>query len=403
MMLDEFIEKVYNHIMNREIEKANKIIDILIKEYNFERRNILTKIKKYNSDINGDEETFNKNYEFYKATKCKYFKLAYPIIIKYINNEEINGISVMEKEALKTLRERCNEFTKIIDEIISKAEVHNSLGFLDIAPNSTKNYEIEFYQLYKSSNPIDLYKKFNWDGKKFYSKLQLFKQKYQSKKDQEIANYLEEKFNEYLKIYNHIKIVVPVASTGIEKELIASLLNANCSIYEYCDKNYKYSVGEIKQALKTFYGCKAPEIIQKLNSIESPRLDCKLNYIAYKIKTDPNFDILEYYSLTKLSPKDFYKKMQIEDRIISKFVSNNSKGSYIDRAKYLSFNKNYVLKTTYIVRGKVITEEEKQMIFKFLDDNEIPFNQFTYRACQNKYLDGKIDSIHKIKIHKGSF
>ena len=61
------------------------------------------------------------------------------------------------------------------------------------------------------------------------------------------------------------------------------------------------------------------------------------------------------------------------------------------------------LEVKRIIHGVEITEEDKINIFNYLENNEIPVDRFTYRACINKLLDGTLDFEQKNKHLKGSF
>jgi len=295
------------------------------------------------------------------------------------------------------------EYKPAIDKIIEM--LTNELDFLDINSDTVINkYEYEFMQLLKSKNPVELFRKFNWNIETFYSKLDLFKNKYISKADIEHANYLEQKYQEYLQLYKQNRNVKnDLPKKLLPLELIEDLFNKNCSVYEYCDKNYQvYTVVEINKFIKQFYGIKAVEIIKELNSKEDPNFQLKLNNIALNIINNPNYTIIDYYLETKLKLRDFYSRVESR-REISTFVFTNSKRSFNDLHNCTSFSKDAELKSKHIIKGREITIEEKNSIFQFLENNDIPVDEFTYRACLNKLVDGSLEFNQKIKTYKGSF
>lgn len=406
MNKSELIELLYEYIMERKITEANNLIEYMVSNKIYIKSSILMKLKMYSSEYHQKEiKEFYENYKFFICQRYDYFKKVNSIVERFINNEDL----VLPKGDYKLLyylkkySETFPQFKPVVDEITEKLK--NKLNFLEIKEDSiTNKYEYEFMQLLESENPIELFRKFNWNLETFYYKLSLFRNKYISNMDIEYANYLEQKYQEYLQLYKRNKSKNNLPKAFLPLELIEDIFNNNCSIYEYCDKHYiTYTIGEINKFIKQFYGIKSNEIIKNLNSKDNPNLQLKLNNIALKIINNPNYTIVDYYLETKLNLDDFYRRVE-NRKEISIFVSSNSKKYFSNSHNHESyFSKNDELKTKRIIKGKEITIEEKNSIFKFLEDNDIPVNAFTYRACLNKLVNNSLDFMSKIKTYKGSF
>lgn len=407
MNKSELIESLYKYIMERKIKEANDLIDYMVNNKIYTRSTILSNVKKYGSKHHQNNmKEFYKNYRFFIYQKYDYLKKISSMVEKLIDGEDI----ILPEKSYKFLNylkiyvEKFPEYKPVIDKVIEN--LTNELDFLDINQDFVVNkYEYEFMQLLKSKNPVELFRKFNWNIETFYYKLDLFKNRYISKADIEHANYLEQKYQEYLQLYKRNRNTKKdLPKDLLPLELIEDLFNSNCSVYEYCDKNYQiYTVGEINKFIKQFYGIKGIEIIKKLNNKENPNFQSKLNNIALNIINNPNYTIIDYYLETKLRLSDFYSRVE-NRREIAVFVSANSKKTFTNSHNYVSyFNKNEELKAKNIIKGKEITIEEKNSIFKFLEDNGIPVDQFTYRACLNKLVDNSLEFMQKIKTYKGSF
>ena len=207
MNKSELIEQLYEYIMERKIKEANYLIDYMINNKIYTRSTILDYVRKYGSKHQQKNiKEFYKNYRFFIYQKYDYYKKINSIVEKIIDGENV----VLPEKNYKILDyfqkyiEDFPEYKPIIDEVIEN--LTNELDFLDNSLNKASKYEYEFMELLKSKNPIELFRKFDWNIETFYYKLDLFKSKYISKKDVEHANYLEQKYQKYLQLYKKIKI-----------------------------------------------------------------------------------------------------------------------------------------------------------------------------------------------------
>lgn len=109
-----------------------------------------------------------------------------------------------------------------------------------------------------------------------------------------------------------------------------------------------------------------------------------------------NMDILDYYMQTNLDLNDFLRiSKQLlsspSDIIkISQFVKKN-----LNLIKTAIVNKNQEMKTACSINGHEITIEEKEKIFTFLEQNNIPLK--LYHFALRKYLNGNLDLEQKVK------
>ena len=74
--------------------------------------------------------------------------------------------------------------------------------------------------------------------------------------------------------------------------------------------------------------------------------------------------------------------------------------SYNERI--VSINKQQELKVNRIIKGYYVTPDDKEAIFKYLEEEQIPLNMFTYRAALNRLVSGNYDFIQKINVYRGS-
>ena len=404
-MKNRELETLYYSVMNREVDKVTEMIN----NSEFTKPVILRKLREYSAEVHSENDiAFKYNYKFCMSMKFNYFRISYLMIKKYEDSKELPQISDFTVISyLNHFKNNFREYSKIVNEIIDKLlDSKGELQFYDKIDNHFSKYEDEFNQILNSENPISVYKKFNWNEKTFYKKLELFKAKYTSKNCKKIADYFEEQYKLYLNTYVTKKVAFEYRKDNISSsnEMFKNLLSSKCSIYEFCDQHLEYDVSNVKKQIELLCGSKSNEIIDKLNKLENPRLQCKLEYIAYQIINNPNFTIVDYYLLTKLKLSDFYSRIIIRDSKLSKFIANNCALQYNRRYNSICyFSKEQAFKSIRIVKGKSLTYEEKQMIFNFLENNNIPIDQFTYKTCENKLLNGDLDFEQKIKVYKGSF
>ena len=405
MNINELIEILYEYIMEKKIIQAKELIKYMVKNNVCEKLTILEKVRNYSreklSSID-DIKKFDLNYMIlinYKLREVSY------IIERYIKfgSLKINQQNYLLLINFKNYGKDFTELKLVVDEILEKFK--DDLSFLLINEQIMRStYEEEFKQLLKSKNPVELFRKFNWDDKNFYFKLSLFRKKYYCKKDQEYADYLEKKYQEYLKLYKFNNNSSSSTNNYFPLEAIKDLFASGCSIYEYCDRHLEYNVSDLVKTIKATCGEKAKSVLQNLQNLESQEFKQKLNNLLFQIINDPEFTILDYYSITKLSINDFKAKVECHNINFCEFITHNSEKNFnYSKKSYSRFNKEQEMKIKRIIHGVEITEEDKINIFNYLESNEVPVNKFTYRACINKLINGTLDFKQKNKYLKGSF
>lgn len=201
----------------------------------------------------------------------------------------------------------------------------------------------------------------------------------------------------------------------IAKSILEDVIASGLSIYEYCHINAGNRVTEIKKYIKQIYNSsdeknrESTRIIRELEEKENPNFINELNFIKEEIMYNDNFTVIDYYLLTKLHIDDFIKRVGM-NAMMNQFVGNNFQCSYThfynyaNKKQIVSINKDRELKLMRSINGRVITIEEKEAIFKFFEENEIPLNEATYSAAIRKIVNNELDFIQKINTYKkGSF
>ena len=126
-----------------------------------------------------------------------------------------------------------------------------------------------------------------------------------------------------------------------------------------------------------------------------------------------DFDIIDYFLITKYKLYEIYtsgsrvlSKNQLT--LLKKFKINNETADEVNRADKVAirdekrivgvqFDKN---NKPIPNTGRIITEEEKENLIKYLTENKIPINRFTYRALMKRYLKGYIIFEEEKKLTK---
>ena len=263
--------------------------------------------------------------------------------------------------------------------------------------------EGDFLYIFYSDNPVDTFKKFNWTKQEYERKKKFILDKY-GENSVEAMKYLDENFNEYFSKY---KIKYPKSiktssesSKEEKKDLILDVLASGKSIGEYCAEHLYYDVTDIHRTLEDLYRNNGKEFLVRevLNSRESWTFQYELKFIL-KDMEDENFTIIDYYLKTKLSLYDFKRLLINIDTYGAKVL-----GSFIDKYSTCMCAKNYEnpdkfkenkLKETYRIDNVELTEVDKNKIFSWMDENEMPYTSHTYKEARDRYLKGEL--IKKVK------
>ena len=256
---------------------------------------------------------------------------------------------------------------------------------------------------------IELLRKKNMNDKEYDKFLSKFQNRFPSQTEE--YDYLIDLYYKYLEKYNistEKKDNVYIGNLGstrpkkeVNLELFTNLYDSNLCIYEYCSKT----------------GYQVQEIEEYLNSIESNYPECKLSiktiktrdksqfmrymvYVTYKLYHLEEYDFLDYLEYTKLNIKDFYdiiQEIHFDEtmmRNLYKKLRQISPSKKWGNNYIYDINREEKLDSKTIINGRVVTREEKEKIFKFLDNNH--YSTSLYNIALKKYLNGKLDLDNKV-------
>lgn len=168
---------------------------------------------------------------------------------------------------------------------------------------------------------------------------------------------------------------------------IKSVVEYNKSIYEYCSKygGILADLNHMAQIIKD----DNPELYKqykKLCKDPSEEFNTYIKWVVMDIKVKGNdFDIFDYYYFTKLHPLTFRsicekiisaQNFKIVVSVLNKFYSYD----------YMTIDKEQELSGTIIIKGHEFSREEKEKIFDYLDENNMP--HIVFKAALRKYIDG---------------
>ena len=422
------IEQLYKYIINKDLEKANQFINSQNSK-GFSRTPLLEYLRKYVKTLSQDEqEKFKDGYEWFLSSSFEYFKVTMALMkemattgkIKVDFETDFSYINACLEHFLKKYPQYIKKITILQERLVNeknKLKATPKGGFINAYLSSKyrfATYEDKLYIVATSIDPVTTISTIGWSEAHFNEIMTLFRSKYKDKDSLNLAKQLETWFHESLKQEKAKKVTEDLKNDpqlNKAKEVLYDLLSSGLSIYEYCHIHGKYRVLEVKDFIRKIYGTsnvgkeKACEVISEIESREHENFMRELNSIIIQIENNPDFTILDYYSLTKLNIDDFYDKVGPQDAIIGRFVSTNSLSKCRNFSVRMAvFSPEEELNVSRIIKGREITREEKEKIFKYLEENDIPINQYTYRACLNKLVNNKLEFNQKLKTYaKGSF
>lgn len=268
----------------------------------------------------------------YDRYNSKYVKF----IIELLEMDEIKTINYFKKNDInvKTLKSSLEQFSKLFK---------NQTNEIDYIKNVINKYEIECSKASKKTDYINV--------SLFY--------------DQTDKDYINNRF-ESLYI-SKLSIEEFCSLTG------ESLVNTKVTVETYL-KNEKYCD-------------KAKEILARTSSKEFYN---NILSLAYEIDTNESFDAIDYYGSTRLKNSDFRD-------ILSNLVERTDLIRIVKKlnsiVKISNVNKTFELKSKKIISGREIKLEEKEMIFKYLEDNNLPIG--LYNVALKKYLNNNLKILKK--------
>lgn len=259
--------------------------------------------------------------------------------------------------------------------------------------SSCSLYEGEFYIIYNSKNPIDTLKRLSWTKREFEEKINFFKAKY-GNDDDGLADFFTAKFNEYYAKYKEKEEETEKINYQYEnaKRVVISVCSSNLSVAEYCDENLYCDMKNIKECvmLLTRRNKKVSKLIlEKINEKESPEFIERMNSIKEEIQNNKDFDIVDYYLRTGLSLSDFKTVVGTFpelNKLIDRNPLNLCTSRYSDPKSFKNKNANAILS----IDGITISDEDKDKIYEYMEENDIPYTQATYKAVVRKYISGEL-------------
>lgn len=423
------LEQLYEYIINKDVERANQFVNNQNSK-GFSKVTLLEYLRKYVRTLSNDaQERFKDTYDWFLSSSFEYFKVTMSLMKEMT---ETGKIKVDYKTDFAHLRTCLGAFVKkypkyseeitMIRKVLTEEQeaLQSNNNFSDITSffhqeSHTTTYEDKLYMVATSAYPSITFSRLGWSEKYFKKVMVWFKNKYSDEQSIVLAEQFEKWFYESLKQRTQKQMIedfeICIDKYAESKQVLYELLSSGVSIYEFCHIHGKYSVSEIKKHIRKVYSTadlgnkKVSEVILEIESREQKDFIEKLNNIAFQIQNNPNFTILDYYHLTKLSLDDFYDKIGFYSIEVSKFVTANSVVKRIGMGMPVSkFSQERELSVSRIIKGREITKEEKELIFKYLEENDIPIDQYTYRACLNKLINNDLEFNQKLKTYtKGSF
>jgi len=277
------------------------------------------------------------------------------------------------------------EKQSLLNEIIVKLNSDNPVKYLDIIYNLLicKTEKEAIIKLNKYKLKESTYNKY----------IELFEKNYPEQ--QEEIKFLKE-------LYKKCQDYFGLNKKNKQKDLsvylksIKEIIESGYSVEEFCSMYGKYTLTQIDDMAKKIR-LEYPDIYNEFINLcknSSDKFYTYIKWVAIDIKHNSNFDIFDYYYYTRLNPVDFLtiskrilskEQYQIVHPIVDKFL----------KVKDVKFNKKVELNGITIIKNIEITKEEKEKIFEFLDDNNMPYR--SYKSALRKYVNGDYRLIEYIE------
>lgn len=392
----------------------------------------------YNEGSYGDEElieSISHMYNIYYLDK-PLIKRWFDIYMKYVNKEislyeyleqfeqldldkssyitivfnYAKKVENMSKNEIKKMREKSNFYKNVLEYILNISSEKEIFELLTV------------YGKYKSKGIYYGNVQLNTLINHIYTFVRLkYGNNISDDERDKIVNDLKEKVHNVLKIYSDLKKEEDSNRKREEKEqclneilvksinLINNYMISNLNKKQFLEK-YNISKKDFDKALESIKN-NEPELFQQYkdynNKLQSERfavVSNKCNIIIDQIKNGVineetnekrDFDILDYYMYTNLTPEEYiniikenYNGTDIRD-VKRFFAKYNSK---IDETKMIREMK-------FIINSIEVTEEEKEMIINYLNSINAPINIKIFRLALKKYFNSELP-IEKGKIKK---
>ena len=191
-------------------------------------------------------------------------------------------------------------------------------------------------------------------------------------------------------------------------------LRRNIHVYEITEQNFKKYLSVLKKYDNTIYMMYETKVnqISERNYV----ILCKIaSKIVEKIKNGViengetrEFDLLDYYFETKLSPETILKILQYnhspDEKIFRQFANKYKYKRRIDHMVGL-MDENHTLEIEFDSEGNLISEsgikitnEEKKKVIEYLKENHIPLYDRVYYIALKRYVNNLLNNKQGKKI-----
>ena len=323
------------------------------------------------------------------------------------NNQYIKGkYSNKKEEIIEKVKQANIELEKeykytSVSKIISMIEKTNDEELIYKIINSNDKYRVNYkirdfiahYRLLQSKQERDqIEKELNT---KINKALQRIKEEKKKEKNQPLDDKILKEFHQLLEEDNlTLKDFSKKNGFSYSKTLICfkKLQNDNPDLYH-----------KIKSHIDDPKRQKFKVILEKINKI----CDEIIHGIDLEDGTKREFDILDYYSKTRVNIDDFSKlypksgNFSVEDRRkIVQFLQKNKSNMYFN------INQELDSKTILLVHGEMheVTKDEKLSTIEYLKSKNLPLYYAVYSVALRRYLNGILfdKKENKLKVLKNS-
>lgn len=182
--------------------------------------------------------------------------------------------------------------------------------------------------------------------------------------------------------------------------IVTDLIKSGLTIEEYCFVNGTSRIYDLKQAIKRIkpiFKENSQIIDDILKERSNDDLYANIKLISYKIINDKDFDVIDYYQYTRMNMNDFLKIVhnvirdeKAKSRVHEK-ISKINRNLILYTNQYI--NKEAELESYTFINERVISREEKEKVFAYLDREGLnkPYNLFVYKQCLRKYAMGNLN------------
>lgn len=413
----EELKQIYKNYMEMECHNVDQYLSKVADEKSCNIETIKKHIKRYAESLGNEEyDKYDQRKNEIKLKKFNYIRIVEELLKKVENKEEISFRDYSYKTHLidminkyRAIYPKKNHeldiLSNMIEEFFNMEQKSDDKTIFTLANEiiaSKYIYQIrDILNCKTEGEAITYMRNLQFTQEYFDNIISNFKARYTNSSEYvERLNYLFTKYKEFVHLdEQNNKAIQEIFANQKEQydysvQVVNDLIASNCSIEEYCHYNLEFNLDNIEECIKIVCYNKKTRIDELRRGINdrSNHFIYELKNIVNRITTVDGYDYFDYYMDTKLSFKDFdmlTKKYKLSTPVIKSFINSNKK--VFIGYKLIKVNKEMELKCSRIIRGRLITPEEKNQIFNFLEENQIPLNNVTYRSALDRYLNGTID------------